>query len=144
MPDDLFSLAHAEGIICRYVNLPAPFLGLYDARPGEYPLILLHKNLKHNCRLLRCVLAEELGHHFTSSGDLMAFARSDKIGATLKQERAAVWWAVQRLVPLAALTAAIEGGTILTYELAEYFDVTERFMGTSIRFYSEKTNYRWE
>ena len=138
MSDDLLSLAHAEGIICRYVRLPAPFLGLYDARPEEPPLILLHENLKNNRRLLRCILAEELGHHFTSSGSLLFFARSDRAYVAVKQERLALWWAVQRLVPFAALTAAIEGGAISTYELAEYFDVTERFTGTSIRLYFEK------
>ena len=138
MPDDLFSLAHAEGIICRYVNLPAPFLGLYDARPEEPPLILLHENLKNNRRLLRCILAEELGHHFTSSGGLLVFARSDRACVAVKQERLALWWAVQQLVPLSSLISAIEGGFILTHELAEHFDVTERFMGTSVRIYFEK------
>lgn len=138
MPDDLFSLAQAEGIICRCVYLPVPVLGLYDARPEEPPLILLHENLKHNRPLLRCIFAEELGHHFTSSGSLLFFARSDKSCVAVKQERLALWWAVQRLVPFAALTAAIEGGAISTYELAEHFDVTERFMGTSIRLYFEK------
>ena len=137
MSDDLLSLAHAEGIICRYVRLPAPFLGLYDARPEEPPLILLHENLENNRRLLRCIFAEELGHHFTSSGNLLAFARSDKIYVTLKQEKNAIWWAVQHLVPISALTSAIQKGLILTNELAEHFNVTERFMGTSIRLYFE-------
>ena len=138
MPDDLYFLAHSEGIIYRYVDLPAPFLGLYDARSEEPPLILLHENIKDNRRLLRCIFAEELGHHFTSSGNLLAFARSDKACVALKQERLALWWAVRRLVPISALTKAIESGLVLTNELAEHFDITERFMGTSLNLYFDK------
>lgn len=141
MTDTLFLLAASENIECRFAFLPAPFLGLYDSRPGETPVILLHNDLKNNRRLLRCILAEELGHHFTSSGSLLVFARSDKACVAMKQERAALWWAVQRLVPKSALTAAIAGGTILTYELAEHFEVTERFMGTALRLYKLKEEW---
>lgn len=138
MPEALFDLADSEGISCRFVFMPKPFLGLYDNRSGDYPLILLHENLKKNHYLLRCILAEELGHHFTSSGDLLAFARTDKACVAFKQERQATWWAVQYLVPIRTLANAINSGLFLTWELAEYFKVTERFMGTSLCFYLER------
>lgn len=139
MSDALFSLAASEKIECRFASLPAPFLGLYDNRPGETPIILLHSDLKNNRRLLRCILAEELGHHFTSSGSLLVFARSDKACIAMKQERAAMWWAVQHLIPINKLKTAVEDGICLAYELAEYFDVTERFMGTALRLYYGET-----
>jgi hypothetical protein len=139
VPDALFYLAQAEGIICRYVYLPVPFLGLYDARAGEPTLILLHETLKQKRCLLRCILAEELGHHFTSSGNLLAFARSDKSFITLKQEKNAMWWAVQQLVPIKELISAVEDGLVLTHELADHFGVTERFMGTALRLYYGET-----
>ena len=138
MPDFLFHLAEREEVRCFFVSLPSPFLGLYDNRPGEPPVIFLHKKIRHNRCLLRCILAEELGHHFTSSGNLLAFARSDKKAIFLKQERLAVWWAVQHLIPMDKLIETVNSGLFSTWELAEHFNVTERFMGTSLRLYCEK------
>lgn len=138
MPEELCELAAAEGIGVKFAFLPKPLLGLYDSRPREQPIIILHNNIRINKRLLRCILAEELGHHFTSSGNLLAFARSDKKAIALKQERLAVWWAVQHLVPLNELIAAVNSGLFFTWELAEHFNVTERFAGTGIKLYFEK------
>lgn len=140
MPEELFKLAAAEGIGVKFAYLPRPLLGLYDSRPKEQPAIILHNNIYDNRRLLRCILAEELGHHFTSAGNLLAFARSDKKTIALKQEKQAVWWAVQHLMPLNELIIAVNSGLFLTYELAEHFDVTERFCGTGIKLYFEKKN----
>lgn len=138
MPDFLFHLAEREEVRCFFVSLPSPFLGLYDNRPGEPPVIFLHKKIRHNRCLLRCILAEELGHHFTSSGNLLAFARSDKKAIFLKQERLAVWWAVQHLIPMDKLIETVNSGLFSIWELAEHFDVTERFMGTSLMLYFQK------
>jgi len=137
MPDKLFALAYKEGILIGFFNLPWEILGVYRSVRGKPPVILLHKKIEHRRKILRCVLAEELGHHFMTSHDLLAFARSCKYMAK-KYEKTALWWAAQYLIPFPELVQAVNSGILLTYELAEYFDVTERFMGMALKLYYEK------
>lgn len=137
MSDFLFHLAEIEGIGVFFAVLPGPLLGLYDNRVEGLPIILLHEKIRRNQRLLRCILAEELGHHFTSSGNLLAFACTQNC-LYIKQEMQAAWWAAQHLVPFERLKKCINSGLFSTWELAEHFDVTERFMGTSLMLYFQK------
>ena len=136
----LYALTASEGIGVEFALLPRPLLGLYDYRPGEPPFILLHNKLQNDRKLLRCVFAEELGHHFTGVGNLMAFTCTDNkcTYSAQKYERLALWWAIEYLTPLDKIIQAGNSGIFLTWELAEYFDVTERFMGTSLKLYFEK------
>lgn len=138
MPDKLFALAEKENILVGFFDLPWGILGAYYYIEPDPPVILLHKEIRDNRRLLRCIFAEELGHYFTTMHDLLAFARTHKHAAT-KYENIAQWWATQYLVPLNRLKEAVSSGVTTTYDLAEYFDVTERFMGTSLRLYREKS-----
>ena len=140
MLTELYTLAASEGIGVEFVLLPRPLLGLYDYRPGEPPFILLHNKLQNDRKLLRCVFAEELGHHFTGVGNLMAFTCADSkcTYSAQKYERLAIWWAIGYLIPFDKLVQAVNSGIFLTWKLAEYFDVTERFMGLSIKLYNQK------
>jgi Zn-dependent peptidase ImmA (M78 family) len=138
MPNDLFEIAEKENVLVDFVELPWDILGVYYYVEPDPPVILLHKKTEHRRRLLRCVLAEELGHHFTTAFDLIAFARSNKAYMARKYEKKAILWAVEYLIPLDKLVAAVNSGLFLTHELAEYFDVTCRFMGTGINLYYEK------
>ena len=140
MPTELYTLAASEGVGVEFALLPRPLLGLYDYRPGEPPFILLHNKLQNDRKLLRCVFAEELGHHFTGVGNLMAFTCTDNkcTYSAQKYERLAIWWAIEYLIPFDKLVQAVNSGIFLTWKLAEYFDVTERFMGLSIKLYNQK------
>lgn len=53
-----------------------------------------------------CILAEELGHHYTSCGDIL----DQKITTNRKQEEKAKRWAVQRLVSLNDFICAFRSG----------------------------------
>ncbi len=137
MPGTLLALAAYEGVIVRYCDLPADILGVYYRR-CPYSVIMLHKKIEHRQRLTRCILAEELGHHFTCGANIIAFARSAPYHVE-KIERMAAWWAVQYLVPFDGLVQAVlREHARTTHELAEHFDVTERFMATSLRLYRDK------
>lgn len=138
MPEKLYALAEKENILIGFFNLPWKILGAYYHIKPDPPVILLDKKIEHQRRLLRCVLAEELGHHFTTGFDLIAFTRSNKAYIAEKYEKLALYWAVEYLIPFYELIDAVNSGLILTYELAEYFDVTERFMGTCLRLYQQK------
>lgn len=81
-----------------------------------------------------CVLAEEIGHHFTTSGNILD--QSD-IRAR-KQELRARAWAYSRLVPFSAIVRAYNARIKGRYEIAEYLGVTEDFLERSIQRYHDK------
>ncbi|NLL58134.1 MAG: ImmA/IrrE family metallo-endopeptidase [Firmicutes bacterium] len=139
MSADLFNLAEKEGILVDFYYLPCDILGAYYHAKNKPPVILLHKNIKHHRRLLRCIFAEELGHHFKSvyGNNYLFFARAGKYLAA-KYEKLAIFWAVEYLMPLDRLAEAVNSGLFLTHEIAEFFDVTELFAGTGIKLYFEK------
>lgn len=137
MPEKLLELAESENILVDYFILPADLLGVYYRTKNMPPVILLHSKLKDNRRLLRCVFAEEIGHHFTTGCNLMAFARISR-HAALKYEEQAQWWATKHLIPFNELTEVVLSGVVEIFDIADHFSVTERFLWTSLRLYNEK------
>ena len=83
----------------------------------------------------RCVLAEEVGHHVTSSGDIIDL--NDTRNA--KQELKARIWAYRKLVPLKKLVLAYKTGCRNSFEISEYLNVTEKFLNESLEYY--KSHY---
>lgn len=81
-----------------------------------------------------CVLAEELGHHHTSVGNILDL----KIASNRKQERQARLWAYDKQIGLNGLIRAYEYGCRNRYEIAEYLEVTEQFLEEAILEYREK------
>lgn len=81
-----------------------------------------------------CVLAEELGHHYTSSGDILDLSAV----TNRKQERTARLWAYNNLIGLHRLIAAFEYGCRGRHEVAAFLDVTEDFLMDALDCYREK------
>ena len=81
-----------------------------------------------------CVLAEELGHHHTSVGNILDM----DISANRKQERQARLHGYNHLIGLTGLINAYEHGCTNRYETAEYQEVTEEFLEECISCYREK------
>lgn len=81
-----------------------------------------------------CVLAEELGHHETSTGNILDM--SDV--RNRKQERQARFNGYQRLIGLVRLVDAYEYGCQSRYEIAEYLNVTEMYLQECIDCYRDK------
>lgn len=64
----LLALAKNEGINIIWWDFIPPLEAIYWAAPDLPPIIGLSYSLKLNSKAyLRCILAEELGHHFTAS-----------------------------------------------------------------------------
>lgn len=80
------------------------------------------------------VLAEELGHHYTSVGDILDLSDAQN----RKQERQARIWAYNKRIGLKGLIKAYEAGCKSRYETAEYLEVTEEFLEDAIHCYREK------
>lgn len=81
-----------------------------------------------------CVLAEELGHHYTTVGDIM-----DQTNVTnRKQERRARIWTYHKLLSLNDLIDSYVCGCQNRYEIAEHLNVTEEFLMDCLSYYREK------
>lgn len=81
-----------------------------------------------------CVLAEELGHHYTSSGIIIDQTST----SNRKQERRARIWAYKKAFELTDLIRASKAGCRNMYEFAEYLEITEAFLLEAIDYYKEK------
>ena len=81
-----------------------------------------------------CVLAEELGHYYTSNGNILDQSKAEN----RKQERIARLWAYKRAFDLVDLITAYKYGCRNRYEIAEYLDVTEEFLKEALDTYKEK------
>ena len=95
--------------------------------------IALSKNLKRTTEK-KCVLAEELGHHYTSVGNILDMTSF----ANRKQERQARLWAYNKQIGLIGLVRAFEHGCQNRFEIAEYLEVTEEFLEECIECYRNK------
>jgi len=129
LPLDLLELAHTEGIIVDTWNFDPPIEAMYLSLGGKN-FIALARSLLPNKRHLRCVFAEELGHHFMTAGDLRPkrfFRYSDRLGISREEYRARKW-AAQYLMPINELEKAIRDGICEVWELADHFFVTEEMV----------------
>lgn len=93
----------------------------------------IDKNLK-TTKEKACVLAEELGHHYTSVGNIIDMDSS----SNRKQERQARLWAYNKQIGLKGLVRAYEHGCTASHEIAEYLDATEEALQECIEFYRDK------
>lgn len=122
----LLNEANAEGISIK----ERPFK-TYDGRIKGKD-IYLRKDM--NTTEKSCVLAEELGHYYTTVGDILDM----NVPENRKQERQARLWGYNRVIGLFGLIKAYEHGCKDKYEIADYLDVTEEYLEDCINCYRDK------
>lgn len=123
---DLFQIIEKENIIfeeinTKHDNLPGIYLNILDLPPT----IGISKSiLKNRCKYLS-VLAEELGHHFTSLGNLTIESKSycERLMKN-KQEYKAKSWAANFLISDEDFVQALYDCISTSYDMCEYFNVT--------------------
>ncbi len=81
-----------------------------------------------------CVLAEELGHHYTTAGSILSQASAEN----RKQEMKARIIAYDKMIGLSGIVKAYTAGCRNRYEIAEYLDVTEEFLIDALSHYESK------
>jgi len=81
-----------------------------------------------------CVLAEELGHHYTSVGNILIMEDL----SNRKQERQARLWGYNKLIGLTGIVNAFESGCQSAYETAEFLEVTVEYLQECIDCYRDK------
>lgn len=81
-----------------------------------------------------CILAEELGHYHTSTGNIL-----DQTNVSnRKQELRARQWGYELMIPLSRIVEAWKARVRGRYELAEWLGVTEEFLQAAIDRYRER------
>lgn len=110
----------------------------------EKPLEFNDGRIKGNQVLIRstiptetqkaCVLAEELGHHYTAAGDIL----DQSLTVNRKQELRGRAWAYDRLIGLTGIVRAYKRGCRNRFEVADYLGVTEELLQAALKRYKEK------
>lgn len=127
--EQLLDEAYEENIIVKEVPLQSKADGLYiDNRIAINKLTLSSSSEK------ACVLAEELGHHYKTYGNIIDLKNT----SNMKQEKKARQFAYDKIVGLSGLIKAFENGCRNIDEIAEYLSVTTEFLSAAIDYYKAK------
>ena len=81
-----------------------------------------------------CTLAEELGHYYTSSGDIL----DQENVSNRKQEHRARMWAYDKLLPLQLFILAFKHGCHSPHDTADFLEVSEEFLKDCVKAYYDK------
>lgn len=123
---DLLTEATSEGLTVKEKQLQA-----YDGRiKGN--LIVLRSGMPTAKK--SCVLAEELGHRYTTYGDILGQCSVDD----QKQEQRARLWAYNKMIGLQGIVSAYRNGCSSLHDMAEFLEVTEEFLSEALNRYRGK------
>ena len=128
MYEELLSEAQGNGVEVIEMNFKGNLKGLYSENT-----IAINSKLETN-KEKNCILAEELGHHHTSFGNIL----NTKDIKNIKQEKIARNWGYERLVGVMDIVNAFNASARNCCEMSEYLNVTEEFLEASIQHYREK------
>lgn len=81
-----------------------------------------------------CILAEELGHHYTTVGNIL----DQSSVSNRKQELQARMWAYNKMIGLIGIIRCYEHGCQSKHEMAEYLEVTEEFLLEALKRYRQR------
>ncbi|MEE0716149.1 MAG: hypothetical protein UCH84_06090 [Eubacterium sp.] len=80
------------------------------------------------------IIIEEIGHHFTSYGDIINIHST----SNRKQEFKARMWGYNKLIGLRGLIDAFEHHCQNMYDIADYLNITTDYLKEAIRTYQNK------
>ena len=127
--EELIQNAYNQGVIVKEICLKSNSDGLYKNKK-----IAINKNTLSTISEKTCVLAEELGHYYTSYGNILNL--SDIKNS--KQEYQARLHAYNELIGLSGLINAWKSNCYTKHEICEYLNVTETFFNDTIECYKHK------
>lgn len=110
----------------------------------EKPLYTYDGRIKNNKIFIRksietqkekgCVLAEELGHFYTTTGNILDMDKAEN----RKQEYRARLWAYDKRIGLMGIINAFKAGHHSLYSIADFLEVTEEFLKEALECYKNK------
>ncbi|MFW5668009.1 MAG: ImmA/IrrE family metallo-endopeptidase, partial [Acetivibrio ethanolgignens] len=96
-------------------------------------LIAINQEIETNAERTG-ILAEELGHHYTTVGDITnQMSIEDR-----KQERRARIWAYNKLIGLRGILSAYKANCLTLNQMAEHLEVSEEFLSEALDCYRTK------
>lgn len=82
----------------------------------------------------KCIIAEELGHYYTGSGNIL----DQSSVSNRKQELQGRIYAYNKLIGLTGIVNAYKNHCTSISESAEFLDVTEEFLNDALNYYKSK------
>ena len=124
--DDMLVEADNNNLITKEKPLKA-HKGLIDGKN-----IAIKKDLTETEK--KCIMAEELGHYYTGTGDIL----DQSSVLNRKQELCGRAYAYNKLIGLMGIIKAYKHNCQSFSEAAEYLDVTEEFLSDALKYYKKK------
>ena len=126
----LYDVAKQEGV-------DVDFFSMKSVKAFSLPkTIIINPSLVKTLQEFRECLAHELGHQIKNA----FYSINSTLETRSRQEERATRWAVAQLIPADELREAIKKGNTEIWQLAEYFDVSYKFMADTIRVHRLKGN----
>lgn len=126
--DDLYKLINKENIVLdENWNVGNDLSGIYLMLPGCPPIIAINKSIKDRKKLCS-ILSEELGHYYTTSGDLTQQENNNKKVQAVKMETRAKKWAANFLISDDELVQALINCISTKWDICEYFNATDELL----------------
>lgn len=132
---ELFKIIEKENIVYEETNYKSKNSpGIYLNVPGIPPTIGISKSIISNRNKYLSILAEELGHHFTSVGNLTITSRnySEKLMKN-KQEHRAKSWAANFLISDEEFEKALCNCISTPSDICDSFNITDEILKYKIR-----------
>lgn len=127
--EELLDEAYQEGLyVIERASFNSQAKGLIN---GD--VIGLNKDIETDLKR-GCILAEELGHHYTTSGNILDTSNV----MNRKQELRARVWGYQRIITMDKLISAYHKGCRNSYEISKELDVTEEFFLEALQVFKQK------
>jgi hypothetical protein len=126
--EGLLDIASTENIEVTETSLPGNLEGIYFNKH-----IRINRDMSTTIEKA-CILAEELGHYYTTTGDI---TDQDIVG-NRKQELNARFWSYNKQIGLIRLVQAFDNRCKNRHEMAEYLNVTEEFLSDALACYKSK------
>lgn len=103
--------------------------GLYFKLPDCHPVIFIRKSLLNDIKKYKSILSEELGHHFTTIGDLTIESKNyqEKLYKN-KKEKISKEWAANFLISDEEFVQALCNCISTPYDICDFFNITDEML----------------
>ena len=125
MYEEMIIDAENNGILVIEESMDDSLGGLYSDNT-----ICINSKLSNNEK--SCILAEEMGHHFTNAGDILDQSKL----VNRKQETIARRWGYEKRIPLEDIAKAIKACCRSIYDISEHLNIPEWYIEEAIEFYN--------
>ena len=131
--EDIEDHCAACGIEIERRPLPKNIKAVYYSTSDTEPVIVIDPSVRGHAEQV-CRISEELGHHYTTTGDLLT-AKSMSKTRIRKQEILARRWAFKYSVCLSGIVDAWKTGARSLHEMAEHLGIEELFLVEALETY---------